>query len=170
MADKVKIKGKRDYKTLEDFFKTKEADVETFVDSLEDLDIKKVAKKSESTFRRIVEGKPDKVKAPKRLNEHLSGFVRIFCGWHGEDYVWHIEPAAIRRPWRASQDRIIYIIANTMHANLPDVEAKIWVPQPDWEIKTITFKAMGLENEWSFSEEIIDKINEQLFKVLNTFV
>jgi len=170
MAGNTSTRASKDYKSLEEFFKTKEADVETFVDSLEGLDIKKTAKSGQSTFRKIVEGKLDKVKTPKKLTEHISGFIRIFCGWHGDDYVWHIEPAAIRRPWRASQERIVYIIAKTMHENLPDIEAKIWTPQPDWEIKTVTFKAMGLENEWSFSEEIIEKINAQLFKVLNSFV
>jgi hypothetical protein len=160
------VRAASDYKDLEEFFKATDGEVSTFVDvlkqhhgELEDRDL--------FVARKLASGQPDKVIAPKRFTMALSGFVRIFHGWHNKDYVWHIEHAAIRRPWKVPLNRVIYIIAKSMHDILPDIDATIWPPQYDWELKTITFKALNLSNEWSFSEDLIEKINNRLFDLLN---
>jgi hypothetical protein len=163
------VRAASEFKDLESFFKTTDEDVETFLDVLkghmgtpggQGLDI----------TRKLMAGKPDKVSAPNRLKSSLSGFVRLFHGWHNDDYVWHIEHASIRRPWKIPLDRVIYIIAKTMHSCLPDIEVTIWPPQLDWELKTITFKALNLRQEWSFNEDIIEQINNRLFEALNKVV
>lgn len=160
----------KDYSALEELFSTPEKEVETFLDIIGDnIEWSKLGG-NDSMVRRLASGEPDIVKAPKKLTPCLSGFVRIFHGWHNSDYVWHIEHAAIRRPWKVSLDRVIYIIAKIMHDHLPDMEAKIWPPQPDWELKTVTFKAMGLSEEWSFDDGIIDTINRRLLESLNQVV
>lgn len=160
------IRAASDYKNLESFFKASEDDVGTFVDVIKEEGGDHLVAGS----RKIAAGKPDQVRAPKRFRESLSGFIRIFHGWHDMDYVWHIEHAAIRRSWKVSTNRVIYIIAKIMHDSLPDIEAKIWPPQLNWELKTITFKALNLKGEWSFSEDIIEKINRDLFDTLNKVV
>lgn len=155
---------------LDDLFETPDKDVDTFMDTLQDV-LKDGNPRLEKGFvRKLVSGEVDRVKAPKPLKPCLSGFVRIFHGWHRNDYVWHIEHAAIRRPWKTPIDRVIYTIAKIMHANLPDVEAKIWPPLPDWELKTVTFKALDLNSYWNFSESDIQKINEALLDSLNKLV
>lgn len=160
----------KDYSLLEELYKTPEKDVETFLEVLnEEIDTGE-SPIDGSMVRRLATGKPDVVKAPRKLTPCLSGFVRIFHGWHNSDYVWHIEHAAIRRPWKVSVNRVIYIIAKIMHDNLPDVEAKIWPPQNDWELKTVTFKAIGLADEWSFDVAAIDTINRRLLESLNQVV
>lgn len=163
------VRSASDFKDLESFFKTSDEDVGTFVDVLKQH-MGDVKDNDLSFSRRLLDGKPDKVSAPKRFQESLSGFVRIFHGWHNNDYVWHVEHAAIRRPWKVPLNRVIFIIAKTMHDALPDIEATIWPPQANWELKTVTFKALNLSKEWSFSEDTIEKINARLFEALNKVV
>ena len=155
---------------LGELFGTTEEEVGTFLDVIMDRIGKNQGADSMSLARRLVSGEPDLVKAPKKLMESISGFVRIFHGWHNKDYVWHIEHAAIRRPWKVSVDRVIYIVAKIMHDALPDVEASIWRPHLDWELKTITFKALGLADAWSFNEEDVSVINQRIFESLNQVV
>lgn len=156
---------------LESLFEPSEKEVETYVDVLRDfIQEDLIEDSSRGNLRRIVSGEVDRVIAPKPLSSSLSGFVRLFHGWHRGDYVWHIEHAAIRRPWKASIDRVIYTIASIMHDFLPDVEAKIWPPKEDWELKTITFKALNLDSYWNFNEADIEKINQVLLSSLNKLV
>lgn len=160
-----------DDNTLERIFKITDRDAGAFVDNLMGEIVHFAPEGSDEVVRKIVEGKPDAVTRPKNLAEHISGFIRIFCGWHDDDYVWHIEHAAIRRPWRVPEPKVIYLIATTMHEVLPyHIQAKIWLPQQDWELRTITFKAMGVGKEWSFSERDVEKINSRLFEILNPLV
>lgn len=155
---------------LVELFETTEEDVGTFLDVITDRISKSGDSGSMDLARRLVSGEPDKVKSPRKLQESLSGFVRIFHGWHNKDYVWHIEHAAIRRPWKVSVDRVIYIVAKIMHEALPDVEATIWPPHHDWELRTVTFKALGLADAWSFNEADVSSINNRIFESLNQVV
>lgn len=125
---------------------------------------------NEDFVRKIASGEPDVVRVPERLKQEVSRFVRIIHGPHGADYVWHVEPASIRRPWRVSEDRVLYLIAKTMHDMLPEIEAKLWLPESGWELRTITFKALDLNNHWGFDEARIPAINAKLFDALNTVV
>lgn len=160
------------YKDLEALFETDPGQVQTFVDVLVDkIGGDYTDHPHDGEFvRKLVSGQPDEVKAPKLLTEQISGFVRIFHGWHDEDYVWHIEHASIRRPWKVSIDVIVYLIAKTMQDLLPDIEASIWLPQLDWELKSVTFKALGVRGEWSFNEEDVTKINAKLFEILQPLI
>ena len=164
------VRSAADYKDLESFFRATDEDVSSFMDVLREHMEERPTEQSLDVTRKLLSGKPDRVSAPNLLQQSLSGFVRIFHGWHNKDYVWHIEHAAIRRPWKVSTDKVIYMIAKVMHDLLPDIEATIWPPQRDWELRTITFKALRLKDEWSFSEDIIDSINNRLFEVLNKVV
>jgi len=160
------------YKDLENLFSPSQADVETFVDVLtEKIGAEYETRPHEGNLlRKVVSGEPDRVFFPKMLSEQISGFVRIFHGWHDDDYVWHIEHASIKRPWKVSIERVVYMVAKTMHDNLPDVEARIWLPQGDWELKSISFKALGVSGEWSFHEEDVARINAKLFEILQPLV
>lgn len=164
------MRSAAEYKDLEAFFKSCDKDGETFVDVLKEHMGAPSDRSSAGVTRRIVSGKPDLVTPSKKFSSALSGFVRIHHGWHNNDYVWHIEHASIRRPWKVPIKRVIYAIAKTMHAALPDIEATIWPPQMDWELRMITFKALNLKHEWSFSEDMVEKINNTLFEVLNKMV
>ena len=157
--------------TLEQFFNQTNDEDQTFYNALSDtIQSGEGTKHENDIMRKIVTGAPDHVSAPKRFAEHLSGFVRIYCGEHRDDYVWHVEHASIRRPWRTSNERIIFIIATIMQECLPDVEAKIWPPASDWELRTITFKAMGLATMWNFGDADVERINNKLFEALNPLV
>ncbi|HKU53261.1 MAG TPA: hypothetical protein VJQ25_12375, partial [Nitrospira sp.] len=113
----------------------------------------------------------DAVKGPKNLNQEVAGFVRIWSGWHDDAYVWHIEPANIRKPWKVTDDRVMFAVAKAMNAVLPKrVMVDIWKPQRDWEIKTFTFKAQDLKHEWSIQEEDLKKLTQALFSVLTPMV
>lgn len=155
-------------------FKKPESEVNQFIGALSEGEVFQPADSRpapESHERKMIEGKVDKVKAPKALMEKVSGFVRIYCGWHKTDYVWHIEPAAIRRPWRAPVERVIHAIAMTMNKAIPKhTEVKIWPPARDFELQTITFKAIDLQHEWRVTEADIDKITVDLFTILNNYV
>jgi len=166
----LSVRSAADYKDLESFFKASDEDVGTFMDVLNDRMQEKPADHCLDITRKLISGKPDQVSAPRRFQTALSGFVRIFHGWHNNDYVWHIEHAAIKRPWKIQLNAVIVMIAKVMHDCLPDVEATIFPPQQGWELKTITFKALDLKSEWSFSEDMIEKINNRLFEALNKVV
>jgi len=155
---------------LDGFFNVSQEEAETFYDAMATTIQTGGDSPKEDMIRRIVSGKPDRVKMPARLTDEVSGFVRVIHGPHGEDYVWHVEHAALRRPWKTTNERIIFIIATIMHDCLPDIEAKIWPPAGDWELRTITFKALGLVDEWTFHESLVQKINLRLFAALNPLV
>lgn len=151
---------------LDAVFGAPEEHVDTFVDAMKDLQLVIDSDK----MSKIVSGRPDAVKAPE-LTEQVNGQVRINHGWHDGDYVWHISPARAMRPWRASLERVIYAIAQTMNSVIPNtVSVRIWTPYADWDIPEITFKASNLNDEWSVTEKSIDSLNQELFKVLNTLV
>jgi hypothetical protein len=153
---------------LDDVFSTSEKDVGTFMDAIKEAIAKDV---DESDLERIKSGKPQGIKAPENLTEQVSGFIRIFRGWHENDYVWHISPAHSKRSWRVSIERVIYAIAKTMNETIPSrVEVKIWKPYADWDIKDITFKAINVRSEWSLSDEDMNTITIRLFEILNTLV
>ena len=125
---------------------------------------------NEEFARKIASGEPDTVTVPDRLKQEVSRFIRIIHGPHNADYVWHIEPASIRKPWRVPEDHVLYLIARTMNAALPEVEAKLWLPEGGWELRTITFKALDLNNHWGFDVSLVPAINAKLFEVLNKVV
>lgn len=157
---------------LDKIFSTSDQEVDTFVDTLSDvIESEGGMHYQADTMRKIISGKPDKVKTPPPLSEYISGFIRIFCGWHNSDFVWHIEPAAIRKPWKTKESRIVYIIASIMIDHLPaDIKAKMFFPEAEWENRSITFKAQDIGDCWSFDQSLVEKINQRLFEVLNQYV
>lgn len=147
------------------------ANAEEFVDALHGIpDLIFTTDESEALARKIVKGEPDQIFVPKPLVSEVSRFVRITHGWHNNDYVWHFEPASIRRPWNVHEDDVLYRIALIMHENLPEIEAKLWLPEFGWELRTITFKAIDARSHWGFQESRVSLINSKLFEVLNTVV
>lgn len=155
---------------LKAIFQDAKEDSKDFSNSIQDLFESKVGDETTSFIRKIEKGLPDKVKVPKLLKQEVSKFIRIIHGFHKDDYVWHIEHAAIRRPWRISEDEVLYRISRIMNDHLPDIEIKIWLPQNGWELRTFTYKAMDFANHWAFDEEVIEKVNNKLFEHLNTIV
>lgn len=156
---------------LKSVFDAPDSEMETFFDAIQGAMGEGVSPAAVDTFRKIVSGKPDRISVQKSLTEEISGFIRIFRGWHNEDYVWHIEPAAIRRTWKVPFERVLFAIAQTMNKVVPtSVEVKIWLPRNDWELKTITFKAIRLKDEWSIGENDLDALSSKLFEVLNPLV
>lgn len=157
---------------LRQIYDAPKADVESFFDAVsqhaaEDL----FPGAPKETSRKLISGKPDAVKGPKNLTEYISGYVRIWTGWHDDAFVWHLEPAQIRRPWKAPEERILYAVAKTMNEYLPKrILVDIFLPPRDWEIKTFTFKALGLKDEWSIQEEDLKKLTKSLFDVLTPMV
>jgi len=160
---------------LDDVFGAPEEDVETFMDLLSsnEVVVNKGAPSMESIARSAAEDRPDQISYPV-LVEQLSGLIRIQHGTHGEDYVWHIAPYHPKKHvvnYKVSVQRVVYAIAKIMSEGLPShIQAKIWLPYADWEIQEITFKAMGLNNEWSVNAKTIDAINLKIFETLNTLV
>lgn len=164
-----------DRNLLEEIFSAPEEDVDTFMDLLasNEVVVNKGAPAMESIARSAAEDRPDMISYPK-LIEQLSGMIRIQHGTHGEDYVWHIAPFHPKKHvvnYKVSIQRAVYAIAKIMSEDLPShIQAKIWLPYADWEIQEITFKALGLNNEWSVSPKTIDSINMKIFSTLNTLV
>lgn len=159
-------------KMLREIFDAPREDVEKFFDAIADnVSDELFPGAPKETQRKLVSGKPDAVKGPKNLSQEVSGFVRIWSGFHGDAYVWHIEPAQIRRPWKVPDDRVIFAVAKAMNEVLPKrVMVDIWKPQRDWEIKTFTFKAQDIKSEWSIQEDDLQKLTRTLFEVLTPMV
>lgn len=160
---------------LEQIFSAPEEDVETFMDllSANDVIVNKGAGSMESLARSAAEDQPDKISYPE-LVEQISVLIRIQHGTHDEDYVWHIAPFVPSNKivnYKVSIERVIFAIAKIMKEYLPEhIEAKIWLPYADWDIQEITFKAIGLNADWTFQKSLVDKINLKIFQTLNTLV
>lgn len=157
---------------LREIYDTPKEDVEQFFDAIsESVSGELFPGAPKDSSRKLITGKPDAVKGPKNLTEEVSGFVRIWSGWHDDAYVWHIEPAQIRRLWKVSEERVMYAVAQTMNKVLPKrVLVDIWKPARDWEIKTFTFKAQDVRHEWSIQEEDLRRLTRMLFEVLTPLV
>lgn len=157
---------------LRDIFDTPREDVEEFFEAIsESVSEELFPGAPKDSSRKLISGKPDAVKGPKNLTQEVSGFVRIWSGWHDNAYVWHIEPAQIRRPWKVADKLVMYAVAKTMNEVLPKrVLVDIWKPQRDWEIKTFTFKAQDVKFEWSVQEEDLQRLTRLLFDALTPLV
>lgn len=157
---------------MREIFDTPKEDVDQFFDAIsENVSEELFPGAPKDSSRKLISGKPDVVKGPKNLTQEVSGFIRIWSGWHDDAYVWHIEPAQIRRPWKVPDKRVMYAVAKTMNEVLPKrVTVDIWTPQRDWEIRTFTFKAQGVRHEWSIQEEDLQRLTRSLFEVLTPLV
>jgi hypothetical protein len=150
-------------KILDDIFNAPEEQVETFMEAIKPSVVS-------PEFSRMAQDRPDQISIPE-LAEQVSGLIRIQYGYHGEDFVWHICAPHPPRPFKVSDDRVIYAIAKTMNAVIPNtVEVKIWLPMSDWEVREFTFKAMNLKACWNISGKELEQLNIKLFEVLNTLV
>jgi hypothetical protein len=155
---------------LDDVFTRPEKDVTYFVGVMAaNSQAAKMPGKSQSFKQKLQSGEPEKMRAAV-FSTQQAGNVVIQHGWDYEDYVWHIEPAA-RRKWATSVDRAIYATAKAMKDVVPDnVFVRIFRPYADWEIKVFTFKAIGLKQCWNVTPSDIERLNLNLFKVLNALV
>lgn len=156
---------------LDEIFSTPEEDVEYFMDVLAEneafgnLD----PNTQEAVASIAATDKPDQISYPK-LVEQISENIKIQHGPVEQDYVWHISHHP-KKNYKVSIQRVTFSIAKTMNEHLPThIQAKIWLPYADWDIKEITFKAIGLNGEWFVDKAFIDKINVDLFKVLNALL
>lgn len=156
---------------LDDIFSTPEEDVGYFMDRLAaneafgNID----AETQEAFASSAASDMPDKISYPQ-LVEQKSGNIKIDHGPVDQDYVWHIGHHP-QRHYKVSVQRVVYAIAKIMNESLPaHVQAKIWKPYSDWEIKEITFKAISLNSEWYVDAKYIERINIKLFEVLNTLL
>jgi hypothetical protein len=151
--------------------KVSEEDVQTFLDVLKETVGDEVDDVMAFDIHRIEKGDPEPVRESSITKEQISGLIRIVHGWHDDDYVWHISPAHQRRTWTVSLERVIYTIAQVMNKVIPPtVEVNIFPPHSEWDIKEITFKAIGLRNQWNVREEDLSTMVVALFEVLNTLV
>jgi hypothetical protein len=156
---------------LDDIFSTPEEDISYFMDRLAsneafgnmDPDTQEALASSAATDM------PDKVSYPM-LIEQISGNIKIQHGPNEQDYVWHIGHHP-QKTYKVSVQRVVYSIAKIMNESLPPhIQAKIWLPYADWDIKEITFKSVGLNEEWFVDTKFIDKINVKIFETLNTLI
>jgi hypothetical protein len=157
---------------LREIYDTPKEDVEQFFEAIsQNVSEELFPGAPKESSRKLISGKPDAVKGPKNLSQEVSGFVRIWSGWHDDAFVWHIEPAQIRRPWKVSDQHVMYAVAQTMNKVIPKrIKVDIWKPQRDWEIKTFTFKAQEIRLEWSIQEEDLQRLTRLLFEVLAPMV
>lgn len=147
---------------LEEVFKTPEEDVETFAEAIDSAVLLK-----NSEFDRIQNSDGERFEQ-QRLVEQISGKVKIQHGPILSDYVWHISTTSHKIDFRASDERLLFAIARVMNNYVPQtIPVNIFLPQADWDIKEYTFKAIGLVGLWSFQQKEIDKMNLELFNVLN---
>ena len=157
-----------EHNILDDIFKTPEEDVETFMDVLKD---KEVAVTKTNEWDRAVSGRPDERLKEPRLGTHISGHVKIECGWHGSDYVWHLCSVHPKKQFKVSMERVSYSIAKVMNSIIPSsITVNFFLPYADWDIQEYTFKAIDLEHEWSITDEALGKVRVELFEILNTLI
>jgi hypothetical protein len=151
---------------LDDLFSQDEREVETFVDVIKALDLVI----DPDVVSQLASDRPEKIAIPE-FADQTSGGVRINHGWHDQEYVWHISPAQMRRPWKVSTERVIRTIMVIMNPIIPNhIVVKVWPPKAEWEIPEVTFKAYELKGEWCITDRAIENLNIELFKTLNELI
>lgn len=149
---------------LRDLFKKEEEEVETFMDAI------KENVHEDRVHDPRVNGAPDQISYPELVDQH-SNFIRIQHGWHHEDYVWHIAPRSERRLWKVSLEKVIYACAQIMSPAIPpEVQVGIFLPNREWDIPEITFKAVGLKSQWNVQKKTVESLVDKLFETLNALV
>lgn len=122
-----------------------------------------------SEVQGAVTSMPNKVRSAVYQRQASVGVV-IEHGWHGADYVWHIEPDR-RRSWTVTTDRVIVAIARTINTVVPHhVGVDIFMPYADWDRKIITFKAYELGECWNVADSDLKRLVTHLFTVLSSLI
>lgn len=153
---------------LDKVFSIEEQDVGTFADVL--LSRGSVASEAKDDIEKIKSGSPDKVQAPD-LKLSKNGYIEMLHGWDKRDYVWHIKPWHPKKQYRVTLKRVIYTIASTMNETIPEyITVDMFMPNQQWSIPELTFKAKDLLDVWSIKDSDIAALNEKLFTVLNALV
>lgn len=154
---------------LDDIFGAEEEDVSSFADAILGTKVDKDSELGEQAHAFNKET-PDQIQGPT-LTFSRNGHIEIAHGWHGEDYVWHIKPWNPKKQYRVTLKRVLFAIAKTMSEKIPDhVVVDVFMPDYQWDIPEITFKAKGILNEWSIKNEDFPELNEKIFEVLNGLV
>jgi hypothetical protein len=155
---------------LDEVFGAQPEQIETFMDAIQEAVQNDLRGMAADDVDRIRGGQPDRIQVPEQV-EQVLGFVRVARGWDGSDYVWHFAPARNQRPWKVEVGRVVYAVARVMNIYIPSsVEVKIWLPYQEWDIKEVTFKAMGLRSIWNVGQQDIDRMSVQCLEVLNTLL
>ena len=156
---------------LDDIFSVQPEQLATFMDAIQDAVQNDFKNMQADDVEKIKSGEPDRVKPAEQV-EQILGFVRVMRGWDGDDYVWHFAPArSQQRPWKVEIGYVVYAVAKVMNIYVPStVEVKIWLPYEEWDIKEVTFKALGLRSVWNVSQRDIDRMSVQSLEVLNTLL
>lgn len=156
---------------LSEIFSQPEHEVRSFMDTIRDT----VQNGPETSDLENLDGKKHNVKAASSSKDQVSGLIHIETVWHKDDCAWHIAPAHPRRPWKVSEDRVLYTIMRVMSGTIPstirvDISLPYHDPEGNWDIKEITFKARDIRAAWNVSDKDLEKMVEQLFEALNELV
>lgn len=118
----------------------------------------------------VVSGEPIRYQTPAYSTDE-DNWIECVHGYSGDDYLWHISPRRARKQWKVSSDLVITHLAYVMSHFIPSsVEVKIWAPYMDWDIKEITFRAVGLKDSWAFDENKLPDVVQALLKKGNELV
>lgn len=170
MLNQKQLQNKR---FLDEIFSAKEDDVRSFASII--MASKKEVSNAEvnidSDLIESANGKDMTVETSASLKKERSSYIEIEHGWHEGDYVFHIKPWHPKKQYRVTIMRVIYAIAKVVDSYLPKtVKGDIYPPSKQWEIPEITFKALGVQDNWAVRDTDLEKIKIDLFEVLNKLV
>lgn len=154
-----------------DIFNAKEEDVKTFAEVMKLHNAEKPGTPgiSKKGIDSVMSGKTARVAIPEFVKQE-SGMLMFEHGWMQEDYVWHIQPRS-GRPWKVSQERVLFAIMKTMDTVIPrTMRVNLYPPDEDWDIKAYTVKVLGLRAAWNVPDSDIHRLTEKLFNILNSLV
>lgn len=151
--------------SLEDYFKVSPEDAGTFTEAISES----LSFMTPSGQNIDADLKDFGIQSTSSMNEISTKNVQIEFGYHESDFLWHITPKAKNITFNDSQ--LIYVAAMVLNKTIPThITVNIFLPEANWDIRPYTFKAIGLVSLWSFSQEMVDRINKELLEQLDALV
>ncbi len=151
--------------SLEDYFKVSPEDAGTFTEAISNS-----LSFMDPAGKEVVADLSDfGVQSTSSMNEISTKHVEIQFGYHENDFIWHITPKTKNITFNDSQ--LIYVTAMVLNKTIPThIKVNIFLPEANWDIRPYTFKAEGLVSLWSFSDDMVNRINKELIVQLDALI
>ncbi len=93
------------------------------------------------------------------------GIIEVKCNYvsvqYGLDssgnYVWNYRSESPLKPFPNNISAFVAIAQKYLGPIVPEEKMEVYPPNPHWDVKVITFKAVGVGKTWQFDEDLYSK-------------
>jgi hypothetical protein len=92
------------------------------------------------------------------IQERKCNYVSVQFGLdHSGNYVWNYRSESPLKPFPNNISSFVAIAQKYLGPIVPEEKMEVYPPNPHWDVKVITFKAVGVGKTWQFDEELYSK-------------